>query len=35
MKKLRGKIVEELNAHENVMSFPVKPQKIICDLRRR
>lgn len=31
--KLRNTIVTELNEHETDMSFPVKPQKIICDLR--
>ena len=33
MKPLRSKIVKELNAHANDVSFPVKPQKIICDIR--
>ncbi len=33
MPKLREKIVEELNAHSNNTEFPVKPQRIICDLR--
>ena len=34
MKKLRQKIVTELNAHEDDTSYPVKPQKIICDIRK-
>ncbi|MEM9330040.1 MAG: acetolactate synthase large subunit [Pseudomonadota bacterium] len=34
MKKLRERIVTELNAHENDKSFPVKPQRIICDIRK-
>lgn len=33
MPKLREKIVHELNAHADDTSFPVKPQKIILDLR--
>ncbi|MEM7214355.1 MAG: acetolactate synthase large subunit [Pseudomonadota bacterium] len=35
MKKLRKKIVTELNAHENDNSYPVKPQRIICDIRKQ
>ena len=31
--ELRETIVSELNEHAGDMSFPVKPQKIICDLR--
>ncbi len=34
MKKLRTKIVAELTEHENDKSYPVKPQKIICDIRK-
>ncbi len=34
MAKLRQKIVKELNAHADDMSFPVKPQKIIYDIRK-
>ena len=31
--ELRSTIVNELNEHATDMAFPVKPQKIICDLR--
>lgn len=31
--ELRETIVRELNEHANDTSFPIKPQKIICDLR--
>jgi len=34
MKTLRGKIVAMLNQHEDDTGYPVKPQKIICDLRK-
>jgi len=34
MRNLRKKISEELNKHESDDSFPVKPQRIICDLRK-
>ncbi len=34
MKGLRQKIVQELSAHADDTSFPVKPQKIICDIRK-
>ncbi|MEO0327105.1 MAG: acetolactate synthase large subunit [Pseudomonadota bacterium] len=34
MKKLRSKIVSELNRHKDDTAFPVKPQKIICDIRK-
>lgn len=34
MPKLRERIVKELTAHKNDMSYPVKPQKIICDIRQ-
>ena len=34
MKKLRGKIVDMLNQHADDTDFPIKPQKIICDLRK-
>ncbi|MGI9363653.1 MAG: acetolactate synthase large subunit [Rhizobiaceae bacterium] len=34
MKKLRGKIVDMLNEHADDTEFPIKPQKIICDLRK-
>lgn len=32
--KLHEKIKAELNAHAEDTSFPVKPQKIICDIRK-
>ena len=34
MPELREKIVRELNAHADDTNFPVKPQKIICDIRK-
>ncbi len=34
MKKLRGKIVDMLIQHADDTAFPIKPQKIICDLRK-
>ncbi|MEL7429715.1 MAG: acetolactate synthase large subunit [Pseudomonadota bacterium] len=34
MKKLRDKIVHELNAHADDTSYPVKPQKIISEIRK-
>ena len=34
MKDLRKKIVKELNAHADDTGYPVKPQKIIYDLRQ-
>ncbi len=34
MPKLREKIKRELNKHADDAGFPVKPQKIICDLRK-
>ena len=34
MKGLRQKIVKELSAHADDTNFPVKPQKIICDMRK-
>lgn len=34
MAKLREKIVHELNAHASDTSYPVKPQRIICDIRK-
>ena len=33
MAKLRAKIRDELNRHADDTGYPVKPQKIICDLR--
>ncbi len=33
MPKLRERIVRELTQHKEDTSFPVKPQKIICDIR--
>ncbi len=33
MQKLRQKIVKELNAHAKDVGYPVKPQKIIYDIR--
>jgi acetolactate synthase-1/2/3 large subunit len=33
MRPLREALVKEMNAHQNDMSYPVKPQKIIWDLR--
>ena len=32
--ELRETIVGELNEHANDVNFPIKPQKIICDLRK-
>ena len=32
--ELRQTIVDELNEHANDTDFPIKPQKIICDLRK-
>ena len=32
--ELRETIVNELNEHANDTDFPIKPQKIICDLRK-
>ncbi len=34
MKELREKIVTELTAHADDTSYPVKPQKAICDIRK-
>ncbi|MEM8748893.1 MAG: acetolactate synthase large subunit [Pseudomonadota bacterium] len=34
MKNLRGKIVKELNGHADDNSHPIKPQKIIYDIRQ-
>lgn len=34
MAKLREKIVNELTKHANDTGYPVKPQKIICDIRK-
>lgn len=33
MPKLRERIVKELTAHKDDVSYPIKPQKIICDIR--
>ncbi|NOY61748.1 MAG: acetolactate synthase large subunit [Gammaproteobacteria bacterium] len=33
LKPLRGALVEEMDRHSNDLSFPVKPQKLIWDLR--
>lgn len=34
MKELRHSITEMLNEHADDTAFPIKPQKIICDLRK-
>lgn len=34
MEKLRSKIITELTEHADDDGFPVKPQKIICDIRK-
>lgn len=34
MKKLRHTITDMLNEHADDTAFPIKPQKIICDLRK-